>query len=290
MGLRTKFNLVLLAAFVVGLALSGTLSYKIVNDNARREVSHEAAIMITAASAIRNYTAKEIKPLLTDQLKVRFLPHVVSSWAAQTNLREVSAQFPAYTYKEAALNPTNPADRATDWEADVIGEFQRNGSLKEVENVRDTPAGPVLSVSRPIRITDPECLSCHSVPSAAPASMTDLYGTGNGFGWKLNDVIGAQIVSVPMRIALDRANQLFTVIFGGLAAVFLITLLMLNLVLHVMIIRPIRQMSAIASDISLGKTGAPEFDDKGRDEIASLAQSFNRMRRSLTNAMQLLDT
>jgi HAMP domain-containing protein len=290
MGLRAKFNLVLLAAFVVGLALSGTLSYKIVNDNARREVSQEAAIMITAASAIRNYTAKEIKPLLTDQLKVRFLPHVVSSWAAQTNLREVSAQFPAYTYKEAALNPTNPADRATDWESDIIGEFQRNGSLKEVENVRDTPAGPVLSVSRPIRITDPECLSCHSVPSAAPASMIDLYGTANGFGWKLNDVIGAQIVSVPMRIALDRANQLFMVIFGGLAAVFLITLLMLNLVLHVMIIRPIRQMSSIASDVSLGKTGAPEFDDRGRDEIASLAQSFNRMRRSLTNALQLLDT
>jgi protein-histidine pros-kinase len=156
--------------------------------------------------------------------------------------------------------------------------------------VRDSPAGPILSVSRPIRITDPECLACHSVPSAAPATMIDLYGTANGFGWKLNDVIGAQIVSVPMRIALDRANQLFMVIFGGLAVVFLITLLLLNLVLHVMIIRPIRQMSAIASDVSLGKTDAPEFAEQGRDEIASLGQSFNRMRRSLTNAMQLLDT
>jgi HAMP domain-containing protein len=290
MGLRAKFNLILLAAFIVGLALSGTLLYQIVDNNARREVSHEAAIMITAASAIRNYTAKEIKPLLADQLKVRFLPHVVSSWAAQTNLREVSAQFPAYTYKEAALNPTNPADRATDWESDIISEFQRNATLKEFETVRDTPSGPMLSVSRPIRITDPECLSCHSVPAAAPATMIDLYGTANGFGWKMNDVIGAQIVSVPMRFALDRANQVFMVIFGGLAAVFLITLLLLNLVLHVMIIRPIRQMSAIASDVSLGKTDAPEFAEQGRDEIASLGQSFNRMRRSLTNAMQLLDT
>jgi HAMP domain-containing protein len=290
MGLRAKFNLVLLGAFVVGLALAGTLSYHIVNDNARREVSHEAAIMIAAASAIRDYTAKEIKPLLADQLKVRFLPHVVSSWAAQTNLREVSAQFPAYTYKEAALNPTNPADRPTDWESDIIAEFQRNASLKEFESVRDSPAGPILSVSRPIRITDPECLSCHSTPAAAPASMIDLYGSANGFGWKLNDIIGAQIVSVPMRVALDRANQLFLVIFGGLAVVFLITLLLLNLVLHVMIIRPIRQMSAIASDVSLGNTSAPEFAEHGHDEIASLARSFNRMRRSLTNAMQLLDT
>jgi HAMP domain-containing protein len=289
MGLRAKFNLVLLAAFVVGLALAGTLSYRIINDNARREVSHEAAIMITAASAIRDYTGKEIKPLLADQLKVRFLPHTVSSWAAQTNLREVSAHFPDYTYKEAALNPTNQADRATDWEADIIAGFQHTPTMKEFTTVRDSPTGPVLSVSRPIRIADPECLSCHSTPAAAPATMIDLYGSANGFGWKLNEIIGAQIVSVPMRVALDRANELFMIVFGGLAAVFLVTLLLLNLVLHFMIIRPIRRMSAIASEVSLGNTGAPEFAETGRDEIGSLAQSFNRMRRSLTNAMQMLD-
>ncbi len=290
MGLRAKFNLVLLGAFVVGLVLAGTLSYHIVNENARREVSHEAAIMITAASAIRDYTAKEIKPLLADQLKVRFLPHVVSSWAAQTNLKEVAAQFPDYTYKEAALNPTNPADRATDWESDIIAEFQRTATLKEFTSIRDTPGGPMLSVSRPIRIVDKECLSCHSTPAAAPASMIDLYGTANGFGWKLNDIIGAQIVSVPMRVALDRANQLFLIVFGDLAAVFLVTLLLLNLVLHFMIIRPIRRMSSIASAVSLGDSQAPEFDEKGSDEVASLGQSFNRMRRSLTNAMQMLET
>jgi HAMP domain-containing protein len=289
MGLRLKFNLVLLAAFLIGLALAGTLSYRVTNDNARQEVANEAAIMITAASAIRDYTAKEIKPLLIDQLKVRFLPHVVSSWAAQTNLKEVSAQFPDYTYKEAALNPTNPADRAIEWEADIIAGFQSTPTLKEFTSIRDTAVGPILSVSRPIRISDPGCLSCHSTPAAAPATMIDLYGGSDGFGWKLNDVIGAQIVSVPMRVALDRAHQLFLLVFGGLAAVFLVTLLLLNLVLHFMIIRPIRQMSAIAGEVSLGNTGAPEFAETGRDEIGSLAQSFNRMRRSLTNAMQMLD-
>ena len=150
MGLRMKFNLVLLAAFVVGLALAATVTYRVVQDNARREVAHEAAIMIAAASAVREYTAKEIKPLIIDQLKVRFLPHVVSAWAAQTNLRTLSRQFPDYAYNEAALNPTNPADRATDWEADIIAEFQRDPSLKEFTNIRDTPLGPTMSVSRPI--------------------------------------------------------------------------------------------------------------------------------------------
>jgi HAMP domain-containing protein len=289
MGLRAKFNLVLLAAFVVGLALAATLSYRIVQENARREVSHEAAIMIAEATAVREYTTKEIKPLLAEQLKVRFLPHTVSAWAAQTNMRTVSAQFPDYTYKEAALNPTNPADRASDWEADIIAEFQRTATLKEFTNIRDTPGGPMLSVSRPIRIVDKDCLTCHSTPGAAPATVTDLYGTANGFGWKLNDIIGAQVVTVPMQVALERANQLFIVVFGGLTAVFVVTLLLLNLVLHYMIIRPIRRMSTIAGEVSLGNNDAPEFAEKGSDEIASLAQSFNRMRRSLTNAMQMLD-
>ncbi|MSP02945.1 MAG: DUF3365 domain-containing protein [Acetobacteraceae bacterium] len=290
MGLRTKFNLVLLAAFLVGLTLAAGLSYRVINENARREVAQEAAIMIAQATAVRSYTTKEIKPLLAEQMKLRFLPHTVPSWAAQTNLRAMTAQFPDYTYKEAALNPTNPADRATDWEADIIAEFQRTASLKEFTHIRDTPAGPIMSVAKPIRITDKDCLSCHTTPAMAPATMVDLYGTANGYGWKLNEVIGAQIVSVPMRVALDRANQLFVAYLGGLAAVFAVTLLLLNLALHFTIIRPIRRMSSIANEVSLGNADAAEFEMAGKDEVATLSQSFNRMRRSLANAMRMLES
>ena len=117
---------------MVGLALAAALSYRIVHDNARREVLQQAAIMMAQATAIRDYTDKEIEPLLADQIKVRFLPHTVPSWAAQTNLRAMAMQFPDYTYKEAALNPTNPADRATDWETDIIAEFAHDPTLEGI--------------------------------------------------------------------------------------------------------------------------------------------------------------
>jgi HAMP domain-containing protein len=289
MGLRAKFNLVLLAAFIVGLALAAAVSYRIINENARREVVQEAAIVIAQATAVRGYTVTEIRPLLAEQMKRRFLPHTVPSWAAQTTLRAMTAQFPNYAYKEAALNPTNTADRATEWEADIIGEFQRSATLKEYTLIRDTPAGPILSVAKPIRITDKDCLNCHTTPAMAPTTMVDLYGGANGYGWQLGDVVGAQIVSVPMRVALDRANELFVVYLAGLAAVFAVTLLLLNLVLHFVIIRPIRRMSLIAEQVSLGNNEAPAFTISGGDEISSLAQSFNRMRRSLANAMQMLE-
>ena len=290
MGLKAKFNLVMLLALLVGLALAAALSWRIVHENARREVLQQAAVMMAMASAIRDYTDKEIDPLLADQIKVRFLPHTVPSWAAQTNLHALSMQFPEYTYKEAALNPTNPADRATDWESGIIDAFGHDPSRASLTSTRDTPTGPLLSIARPIRITDKNCLTCHSTPSAAPASMIDLYGTANGFGWKLGDVIGAQIVSVPMRVALDRANEAFIVYLVALFAVFAVTIVLLNLLLHFVIVKPIRRMSAIASEVSLGNMDAPEFVERGRDEIASLAGSFNRMRRSLANAMKLLET
>src|SRR5262249_29162706 len=125
---------------------------------------------------------------------------------AQAVLRTLEREFPDYSYKEAALNPTNPADRATPWEVDVIQAFKRNPNLTQFVGLRDTPTGPFLTFARPFRLTDKACLDCHSTPAAAPATMIDLYGKSNGFGWQLCDVIGAQIVSVPMSLALRRAR------------------------------------------------------------------------------------
>src|SRR5947209_6896594 len=154
MGLKAKFNLVMLLAFLVGLGLAAGLAYRIVQDNARREVLQDAAIMMEQASAIRTYTSREIGPLLADQSKIHFLPHTVPAWAAQTNFRKLQTDFPDYSYREPALNPTNPADKALQWEADIIGTFRNDANLKELVTERTTVTGPTVSVSRPIRAGD----------------------------------------------------------------------------------------------------------------------------------------
>jgi protein-histidine pros-kinase len=289
MGLRAKFNLVMLLTFAVGFGLAGVLSYRLLQDNARQEVLQEAAIMIGDASAISAYTDHEIAPLLADQLKVRFLPQTIPFWAAQTNFRALQQQFPDYSFRDLATNPTNPADRPTDWQADIIDVFRHDAKLAELVSERQTPTGRILYDSRPIRVADQGCLVCHSTPAAAPATMVDLYGSANGFGWKMGDVVGAQIVSVPMRVPLDRAWNTFLIVMAGLAAVFLAMLLLLNLLLQSVIIRPVRAIAATAREVSLGNMTAAEFPVRGRDEIASLAESFNRMRRSLANALKMLE-
>jgi HAMP domain-containing protein len=287
-GLRAKFNLAMLAAFVVGLGLAAAIAWTITGDNARAEVSHEAALIIAEAAAARNYTDTEVGPLLQDQIKIRFLPQTIPFFAAETSFRDVQKQFPDYSYKEAALNPTNPADRAADWEADIINTFRNNPSLKEFSTVRHTVTGPVLVVARPVNVDGKSCLECHSVPSAAPASMIDLYGSSNGFGWDLGTTVAAQIVSVPMSVPIERATRILLLFLDGLTVVFAVVLLLLNLLLNYVIIRPMRRISATATEVSLGNMDAPEIEPKGRDEVAELAQAFNRMRRSLANAMRML--
>jgi nitrogen fixation/metabolism regulation signal transduction histidine kinase len=75
----------------------------------------------------------------------------------------------------------------------------------------------------------------------------------------------------------------------GLTVVFLVMMVVLNVLLQYIIIRPVRRISAAASEVSLGNMEAPEFVVRGKDEIASLADSFNRMRRSLANALRMLE-
>jgi protein-histidine pros-kinase len=289
MGLRTKFNLVMITAFVIGLAIATLLAREITTEEAKRQVLNEATLIMRAGTAIRSYTQNEVRPLLLDQISVRFLPHTVPSWSAHTVLRQVQKDYPDYSYKEAATNPTNPADRATAWEADIIAAFKRDNSLNEFVATRDTPTGQFLTFARPFRLTDRTCLACHSTPAAAPATMVDLYGNSNGFGWQLNDVIGAQIVSVPMSVALNRANRSLLAFVGSLSAVFVVMLVVLNVLMHFVILKPIQEITAMARDVSSGKPDVPEYHVKGKDEIASLGRSFNLMHRSLQNAMRMLE-
>ena len=138
MGLRAKFNLVILAAFAVGFLIAAIVLDRVFIDNAREQVLQNARIMMTAANAIRNYTAKELGPLLPADRDGKFVPETVPAYAAQTNFKDVQAAFAGYTYREPALNPTNPSDRAQDWEADIIGLFRNEPSRQELVLERDS--------------------------------------------------------------------------------------------------------------------------------------------------------
>ena len=234
-------------------------------------------------------TNTRIKPLLETQMRYTFLPESVPAFSATEVLNELRKKYPEYAYKEAMLNPTNPRDRAVEWEADIINQF-RNGSDSELFGVRDTPTGRSLFFARPLKITDPACLVCHSTVEVAPRTMVDKYGTANGFGWNFNETVGAQVVSVPTDVPFARARKAFITFMTSLAGVLVAIGLILNLLLWWMFIRPVTRISALANRVSLGALDAPDFNVRSGDEIQTLSESLARMRKSLVQAMKMLET
>jgi len=290
MKLLVKFNLLFLVVMLLGLGVSSVITRNLLQENAKDEVRNNARLMMEKALAVRAYTSNQITKLLQTQMKYEFLPQSVPSFSATEVLTSLQGKYPDFAYKEATLNPTNPRDRAVGWEVDIVQQFRSNAELKETIGERETPSGSSLFVARPLRITNPACLECHSSVEAAPKTLVDRYGTANGFGWQLNEVVGAQIVSVPMALPMARAERSFRVFMAAQVGVFVAVGIVLNLMIWLVIVRPVLRLADLADRVSQGDLEAPEFGGGGKDEIGVLAASFSRMRASVMQAMKMLDT
>ena len=289
LSLAAKFNIVFLTIFGVGFIAASAVTNYLLLQNAREETLQNARVLMQAASAARSYTSTQIVPLLETRLKYEFLPQSIPSFAATEHLNQLLKSYPDFSYKEATLNPTNLRDRASDWEADLVNVLRAKPALKELVGERSTSIGQALYVARPLQITNEACLRCHSAPDNAPKTMVDIYGRNNGFGWKHMEIIGAQVVSVPMEVPLQRANVMLRTYMLSMLGIFVFLFIALNVMVHLFVTRRITQMSRLADQVSMGEFGADELDVKGNDELSVLARSFGRMRTSLASAMKMLE-
>jgi protein-histidine pros-kinase len=316
MRLLAKFSLIFVVVFGAGLGAASYLFYGLLQRNAREQVLYNAQLMMETALAMRSYTISQVKPVIEDTQEQQraaqsqdqadqifrdlcakrglvgkrvFRPQTVPAFAATELFAQLRKNYPDYFYKEAAPNPTNPRNRALDWEEDVIKAFKNRPDLKVFNGERDTPLGRSMFLARPLRAPK-ACLECHSTPGNAPPEMLKVYGTANGFGWTEGDVIAAQIVSVPVSLPVQMANQAFRQLLVSLVLVGIITLLVLDAVLYATVIRPVSLFAARADEISKGQLDVPELEVRGKDEISVLAGAFNRMHRSVTAAMKMLES
>src|ERR1700722_6801234 len=239
MKLLAKFNLILVALLGAGSILIAYTAYQFLMRNARSQVIQQAELMIESAPSTRQYTANELAPLLATipAHQTRFLPETIPFYAATVTFDYLRKKYPDYSYKEAALNPTNLRDRAAEWEADLINYFRDHGSAKEVVGERETPTGRMLYIAHPIT-ADQACLECHSLPAEAPPAIVRTYGSVNGFGWKANETVAAQIVSIPMAVPIQIANAAFRTLVIYLIVGFVISLVAMDAAILLLVIRP----------------------------------------------------
>lgn len=288
----TKFNLLLTIVFIISIVVSGAALSSILQNRAQTEVISKALVLLNTMTSVRQYTQDRVRNLLLPQLETEaaFIPETVPAFSATEvfeNLRK-NEQYKNFFYKEATLNPTNLRDKADTYEAAIVERFRKNPSLPEIASFRTLPEGTVFYIARPLAIKEQSCLQCHSTPEKAPKSQLVTYGSENGFGWQLNEIVAAQIISVPSEEVFNNAQSTWLGIMAFLVVIFAIVVIIINFLIKKTVIQRIRKIENIAQRVSTGDMSA-EFEDKTNDEIGGLAAAFNRMKYSLTIAMDMLN-
>jgi HAMP domain-containing protein len=290
--LAAKLNVIFLCVFLAVIGINSLILSQVLQGNAEHEVTRQASMLLETMGAVRDYTSAQVNPELAPRLETeeQFLPQTVPGYSAREvfeNLRK-QEEYNNFFYKEATLNPTNLRDKADKFEKTIVDQFRQKNDLKELTGFRDLPGGEIYYVARPIAINKESCLRCHSTPEAAPKSQLATYGSENGFGWQLNEVVGAKIISVPANKILLDARRLQFLVIGILSLGFLLTVIVLNLFLKLAIVSPVTRMAQWSKELSTGQTDA-EFKYPSKDEIGILAASLNRLRVSLVMAMDMLN-
>ncbi len=288
--LRQKFTAILLSTLILGLSVIAIAMGFILTTDTQNQITSQALILMETMNSVREYTDTQVKPELIDRSEIEFLPETIPAYSAREvfeTLRQNNLEYRDFFYKEATLNPSNLRDRADQFEKEVVEGFIQDPDLKEITDFRSAPGGQLFFIARPIQITKESCLRCHSTPDIAPSSVVERYGTKNGFGWQLGEIVGAQIISVPAQKLVSNARQSFIGIMVIISGVFISVILLVNYLLNHNVIRPLKLIARVAQEVSVGNLDA-DFGELSQDEIGSLAEAFRRMKLSLAMAMNRL--
>ena len=265
MNFRTLFNLILAACF--GLFwLGSTLFFeREINTLSTDAVGAEAKLHMQASLAIREYTQEHVKPYFDARPEQGFEAISVPAFASKQTLDLLYRHYPGYRYREAALNPTNPMNRALPWEEALIARYRQARAETDQVEVLPSEDGLSLHAVQPIRITNANCLRCHGLPQDAPAALRTHYPGLGGFGWQLGEVVGAQIVTVPKQDHLARFHSVRKSFDLALLLIFGSLFIVLNVLLERFVLKPLqlnnRTLSSMAeTDALTGVANRRAFD------------------------------
>jgi HAMP domain-containing protein len=297
--LNTRFTLLLSLVFVSGILASGFILWRTLNERAQAEIASQGLILIEAMNAVRTYTSVHISPRLAGALDSEplFVAETVPAFSAHTVFEHFRQhqEYDNFVYREAAPNPTNPMHRADALEAELIARMRADTGLREIADFRELNGRRVFYIARPLAVTSESCLYCHGAPEVAPASLIATYGSENGFGWALNEIVATQIIYVPAEEVFNATVRSFTMVMAIFIVILALVVILINLLLSRYVIEPVSVMGGLAQKISADEMAAEDADSKEmtnlakrRDELVYLARLFQKMARQVHARTELL--
>jgi methyl-accepting chemotaxis protein len=289
--LASQFTLLLSLIFVCGILMGSWAVSKALEEKAIGEMSYRGQMAMEMINAVQSYTSKDISPLLAEigNPETRFIPETIPNLGAKRVLNRLKEdwKYKDFIYKDATLNPTNLDDKADLFEAKLIQKFERDRTLKTLSDFRSQAGNKLFYSAQPLVVTDSSCLKCHTSPSIAPKSHVEKYGTKNGYGWKLNQVIGTQIIYIPASEIFKDSRKTLFLFISIFTIIFALVIFAINYLLRWRVLQPLKPMAQLAEFISQDTATSNEvkvIESQGlnkvsqrKDELGQLGRVFQKM-------------
>ncbi len=284
MNLRSRLILFMGIFSIIATILIGGASYKLSERNAIREAKNKGELLFNYTVSVRKYFKDHQRPLIFELVeKNRFYPELMSGFVVTRGVWDVfKAEHNGFHFKQATIDPLYYENMADEHELKIINTFRERGDMPRQEGIVTRGDAEFYYLAYPVKIENKKCLRCHGDPNDAPKDQIEIYGTENGYNWKLGDTVSSYIIYVSIQQALLEAKRSAGILFLISLGSFLLVLLGVGLYMNRRIISPIEHLSDRTEEISQGKYLDESVQHPADDEIGVLARAIEHLRVTIT--------
>ena len=287
--IRSRFNGLLIVVYVLSLLITVPVVYLYTKYDFYNRANQQLSLMNNMVRSIRQYITEDVRPALLQQ-KVLY-PPAISSTVATTHIAEHFKKLqPDYYIRVVSDNPLNKANYPEPLEQELLNQFRQDTQQTLLIREGSVKGQPYLLSANPT-VSNSDCMLCHSKPEDAPAMIRQQYGTQSGFHYKLGEVVGINVIGVPMSGINNAVVHRSLGIVGILTCLFTLMLIWVNWMVRTQILMPIEDITIAAQAISKGDLEADigALYQERNDEIGQLSHAIELMRRSFVKMLERMN-
>ncbi len=284
---------VLFFLIAIGLVMScciGGYSYIDMKNQIHKNALKQAEIVSSFAKASQKYTVRTLHPLVRKIAgKDSFHPEMMGGFYIARAIADIFTESqPGYSFKQAALDPTNKQNLADHDEKEIIQFFANNREIKQKKGQIEKQGKTFFYVAQPV-VTRKGCLKCHGKKEEAPSGRVDRYEDGGGYNYTFNSIVATFITYVP--IEKDLQDLKFRAVKVAGVGLFFVVILTTSIwiFLNIKVILPLFKLTGLVDKMSLGQGLEKPIIGAGNDEIGKLYNSLNRMRKSILKLLNMVN-
>ncbi len=277
MGIQFKVWAGVGLTLLVGFVLVQLDHYRAIEEVAMEEVREDARALRGLLMATRRVYHHQFldSGLPLEDNTLGFLPAHALSRISQEFREWYGTGLSFNNVSTRARNPDNRADRH---EEAAIRHFERHADATDYMSLVEGDDGKAFYLFAQPIWTEPYCLGCHGPKEGAPETIRRHYD--EGFDYQDGDLRGIVSIKIPAEPVIERKYRHLWVAMRDQLAIFLLTLLVGGWLLQRLVIGKLKRVEHSALAFADGDYQA-RIDVAGRDEIAMLGSSFNRMADSI---------